>query len=145
MEEGLVRRFYEDLWNRWDDRAVDDVLAVDFEFRGSLGDVTHGRDEWRTYRDRLRRAVPDFHNEIVELVTSPGRAAARLVLTGHHHGVLLGHQGHGGAIRYEGAAFFRCSSGRLTAAWVLGDLDALRRQIDGGRPHAEALIDTEDP
>jgi steroid delta-isomerase-like uncharacterized protein len=145
IEEDLVRRFYEDLWNRWDDAAVDELLAADFEFRGSLGDVAHGREQWRTYRDTVRRAVPDFHNEVVELVASPGRAAARIVCTGHHHGVLLGHEGHGAPIRYEAAAFFRCGSGRLTAAWVLGDLDGLRRQLGGRRAHPEALSDTEDP
>lgn len=144
-EENLVRRFYEILWNRWDDGAVDEVLPVDFEFRGSLGDVTHGRDQWRSYRDMIRRAVPDFHNEVVELVTSPARAAARIVCTGHHHGVLLDRHGHGAPIRYEGAAFFCCASGRLAAAWVLGDIDGLRRQLDGGGAHPEALTDTEDP
>jgi predicted ester cyclase len=128
-EERLVRRFYEELWNRWDDSAVDDVLSPSFEFRGSLGDATVGRDAWRGYRDKLHRAVPDLHNEIVELVSSRGRAAARLVFSGHHHGVLLGHQGHGGPIRYEGAAFFRCADGQLAAAWVLGDIEALRRQL----------------
>jgi predicted ester cyclase len=127
--EGLVRRFYEQLWNRWDDGAVDEVLAADFEFRGSLGDVTRGRDEWRGYRDTIRAAIPDFHNEIVELVASGEHAAARLVYTGHHHGVLLGHRGHGDRIQYDGAAFFRGRSGQLVAAWVLGDVDALRRQL----------------
>jgi predicted ester cyclase len=29
----LVRRFYRDVWNRWDDQAVDQVLADDFCFR----------------------------------------------------------------------------------------------------------------
>jgi predicted ester cyclase len=72
---------------------------------------------------------PDFHNEIVELVSSQGRAAARLVYSGHHHGVLLGHRGHGAPIRYEGAAFFRCAAGQLAAAWVLGDIEALRQQL----------------
>ncbi len=126
-----MRRFYERLWNRWDDSAVDEVLAADFEFRGSLGDVTRGRDEWRGYRDGIRAAVPDFHNEIVELVVSDGRAAARLVFTGHHRGVLLGNRGRGERIRYEGAAFFRGGSGQLVSAWVLGDLDVLRRQLAG--------------
>jgi predicted ester cyclase len=125
----LVRRFYEQLWNQWDDGAVDEVLAADFEFRGSLGDVTRGWDEWRGYRDKIRAAIPDFHNEIIELLASGGRAAARLVYTGHHHGVLLGHRGRGAPIRYEGAAFFTSGSGRLTSTWVLGDVDALRRQL----------------
>ena len=45
------------------------LLAVDFSFRGSLGDDVAGRDGWRAYRDRVRRAVPDFHNEIVDIVS----------------------------------------------------------------------------
>jgi len=128
-EARLVRRYYDDAWNRWDDEAVDDLLAEGFRFRGSLGDEVRGRAEWRAYRDRVRRAVPDFHNEIVDLVTSPGRAAARLRYTGHHRGVLLGRPGRGEPIDYAGAAFFHCAAGRLAAAWVLGDLDTLRRQI----------------
>ena len=43
----LVRAFYDDLWNRWDDTLVDAVLAADFAFRGSLGTATVGRDGWR--------------------------------------------------------------------------------------------------
>jgi predicted ester cyclase len=129
-EARLVRRFYEDAWNRWDDTVVGVLLADDFRFRGSLGDETQGRSEWRAYRDRVRQAVPDFHNEIVELVTSPGRAAVRLLFTGHHTGLLLGRDGDGGRICYAGAAFFHCAGGQLTSAWVLGDLDDLRRQLD---------------
>lgn len=128
-EADLVRRFYADAWNRWDDGAVDEILAEDVTFRGSLGDEVRGRSGWRAYRDMIRSGVPDFHNEIVDLVTSPGRAAARLRYTGHHTGVLLGHRGGGARIDYAGAAFFTCVSGVLTAAWVLGDIDALRRQI----------------
>ncbi|HEX6420461.1 MAG TPA: ester cyclase [Acidimicrobiales bacterium] len=128
-EARLVRRFYDEAWNRWDDDAARQVLADGFRFRGSLGDETRGLDAWRGYRDRVRAAVPDFHNEIVDLVTSGGRAAARLRYTGHHHGVLLGHEGRGQPIAYAGAAFFTCADGRLTSAWVLGDLEALRRQV----------------
>lgn len=127
----LVRRFYEQAWNAWDDTVVDEILAADFTFRGSLGDEVRGRDGWRAYRDKIRQAVPDFHNEIVDLVTAPGRAAARLRYTGHHTGVLLGVPGTGQPIEYAGAAFFTCADGQLGTAWVLGDLDALRRQISG--------------
>lgn len=131
-EAELVRRFYDDAWNRWDEAVVDELLAEDLIFRGSLGADVRGRDEWRRYRDTVRRAVPDLHNEVVELLTAPGRAAARLLYTGHHHGVLLGQQGYGAPIEYAGAAFFRCANGRLTSAWVLGDLEALRAQIRTG-------------
>jgi predicted ester cyclase len=128
-EEHLVRRFYAEAWNGWDDGAADELLADDFQFRGSLGSELEGRGAWRAYRDRIRRAVPDFHNEVVDVVTAPDRAAARLRYTWHVRGALLGRLGYGREIAYDGAAFFHCSEGRLASAWVLGDLDRLHRQL----------------
>ena len=132
-EPTLIRWFYEDAWNRWDDGLVDARLAPGFAFRGSLGDETRGPEGWRAYRDGVRAASPDFHNEIVDLVTSPGRAAARVLCRGHHRGGLLGLPGRGEPFAYSVAAFFHAEGGYLTAAWVLGDLDALRRQLTAGR------------
>ncbi len=60
---------------------------------------------------------------------SGDRAAARLRYTGHHRGMLLGVPGTGTAISYAGAAFFTASDDVLVDAWVLGDLDSLRRQL----------------
>lgn len=125
----LVRRFYEVLWNAWDDDAVQDVLADTFGFRGSLGAETFGRAGWREYRDMVRTGSPDFHNEVVELVCENGLAAARLTCTGHHLGHLLGVPPTGRSFRYSAAAFFECVDGHIVNGWVLGDVDALRAQL----------------
>ncbi len=130
MIERLVADFYDRAWNRWDDRIVEEIMSPDFAFRGSLGNEVQGRDGWREYRDVVRAAVPDFHNEVVDLVATGDRAAARLRYTGHHRGVLLGVPGSGRPIDYAGAAFFAAAEGFLIDAWVLGDLDTLRRQLD---------------
>lgn len=127
----LVERFYEQLWNAWDDAGVEDVLSEDFAFRGTLGQQTSGPEGWRGYRDRVRLGAPDFHNAIIDLVATGDRAAARLRYTGTHRGTLLGLPATGRTFTYDGAAFFRCRDGRLSEAWVLGDLEALRRQLDG--------------
>jgi steroid delta-isomerase-like uncharacterized protein len=127
--QDLVRSFYEDLWNRWDDSVVDDVLSPDFAFRGSLGTTTVGRDGWRSYRDTIRAGSPDFHNEIVTLVCEGDTAAAQLLYSGTHTGPLLGVPPTGRRFEYAGAAFFTVDDGLLASAWVLGDLDGLRRQL----------------
>jgi steroid delta-isomerase-like uncharacterized protein len=127
--ERLVRRFYDELWNRWDDLAVDDVLHEDFTFRGSLGTETRGRDEWRSYRDAIRAGSSDFHNEIVTLVAHGDHAAARLSYTGTHTGDLGGLPPTGRCFSYAGAAFFTGDARQLTSAWVLGDLTAMREQL----------------
>lgn len=125
----LVTRFYDELWNRWDDATVGELLHEDFTFRGSLGTETSGRGEWRAYRDAIRAGSADFHNEIVTLVTEGDRAAARLRYTGTHTGQLAGLAASGRRFAYAGAAFFTGDAGRLTSAWVLGDLTALRDQL----------------
>jgi predicted ester cyclase len=57
------------------------------------------------------------------------RAAARLWYTGTHTGVLLDLPATQRRFGYAGAAFFTADGQRLTSAWVLGDLDSLRRQL----------------
>ena len=86
----LIERFYGELWNRWNDSAVEGTLSPGFIFRGSLGQQTSDRQGWRRYRDLLHEGSADFHNEIVELVCDGGRAAARHRFTGTHTGPLLG-------------------------------------------------------
>jgi predicted ester cyclase len=126
----LVRSFYDDLWNHWDDSLVESVLAASFEFRGSLGTSTVGRDGWRSYRDTIRAGSADFHNKVVTLVCESDTAAARLLYTGTHSGRLLDRPATGRRFEYAGAAFFTIEDGLLASAWVLGDLEALRRQLD---------------
>jgi steroid delta-isomerase-like uncharacterized protein len=127
--QALVERFYHQLWNAWDDTAVDNVLTEDFAFRGSLGTQTVGRDGWRAYRDLVRAASPDFRNQIVDLVCQEDRAAAHVVCTGRHDGVLLGIPASDRRFRYDVAAFFTFRGSQIAVAWVLGDLDGLRRQL----------------
>ena len=78
----------------------------------------------------VRPAVPDIHNEIVDLVAACGRVAVRLLCSGHHHSGLLGYAGRGQRFEYSGAAFFCCIGARLSSAWVVGDIEALRQEIE---------------
>ena len=36
--KAIIRRYYEDLWNRWDLAIADELIAADIAFRGSLGE-----------------------------------------------------------------------------------------------------------
>jgi predicted ester cyclase len=125
----LVQRFYRDVWNRWDDIAIAELLADDFVFRGSLGDEARGPEGFRVYRDKVRAAFPDFRADVQEIVADRDRAAVRLRCSGRHQGQLFGIEPTGLQIAYEAAAFFHSRNERLSAAWVLGDVDALRTKL----------------
>ena len=89
-----------------------------------------GRDGWLDYRQVVRSGSADFHNQLVTLVCEGDRAAARLIFSGTHTGPLLGLPATGRRFEYAGAAFFTSADGLLSSAWVLGDLEELRRQLE---------------
>jgi steroid delta-isomerase-like uncharacterized protein len=130
-----VRRFYEDLWNQWRFNLVDELLAPDLEFRGSLGTEIRGRQGFLEYARGIRAAFPDFHNELQETITDERHrgVAARLSYSGKHEGPIFGVAATGRRITYTGAAFFRFDDhARILRAWILGDLANLWRQLGIG-------------
>ncbi len=125
-----MRRFYDELWNRWRFDLASELLAPELVFRGSLGDTVRGRDGFLAYAGRVRAAFPDFRNAIEELVIDGNCVAARLRYTGTHQGEIFGARPTGERITYVGVAFFTFdAAGRIARAWVLGDLVTLFAQL----------------
>ena len=127
----LVRRYYEALWNRWDFALADELIAEGIAFRGSLGQTVQGREGFKAYMRAVRRAFPDFHNRVEELVAEGDRVVARLTYTGTHAGALFGIAPTGRRVSYAGVALFRIASGQIAEGWVLGDLHGLLGQLRG--------------
>jgi steroid delta-isomerase-like uncharacterized protein len=127
----LVRRYYTEMWNRWDFALADELIAEGVAFRGSLGDCVRGREGFKEYMRAVRRAFPDFHNQVGELLAEGDRVAVRLIYTGTHAGALFGLAPTGRWVSYAGVALFRVAGGQIAEGWVLGDLYGLVRQLRG--------------
>lgn len=131
MTEGdLVRAFYAEIWEAGRLERIPALIAPDFAFRGSLGPVLSGHDAFAGYVREVRGALVDYRCEIIALVEAPPLVAARMRFSGRHRGgILLGVAPTGRDVAWDGAAFFDCAGGRISALWVLGDLDSLRAQL----------------
>ncbi len=127
--KALIRRYYDEMWNRWDFRLIDTLIAPEIDFRGSLAVVVHGRDGFRNYMDLVRAAFPDFHNTIEELIAEDHSVVARLTYRATHRGELFGIPATGKAIVYAGVAIFRVRKEQVAEGWVLGDTLGLMRQL----------------
>jgi predicted ester cyclase len=128
--EALVKRFYEDLWNRWELAAGSEILAEDLSFRGSLGAQLQGREAFDGYVEGIRRAFPDWHNGIDELVALGNRAFVRLTWTGTHTGPLGTLEPTHRRVEYVGVGLFRVAAGLITEAWIVGDTHAFWKCLD---------------
>jgi predicted ester cyclase len=114
--------------------VVDEVLAEDFRFRGSLGLETCGRSDFINYIQIIRQAFPDFYNQIIETIAEDNRVVARLNYSGTHRGRIFEIDATGIKVSYDGVAIFAIGGGQLTSGWVLGDLFALMRQLQRADP-----------
>ena len=127
--KALVRRYYEEMWNRWDFALADELIGEGIVFRGSLGLGVRGREDFKEYMRAVRRAFPDFHNHVEELVAEGDRVVARLTDTGTHTGTLFDIAPTGRRVSYAGVGLVRVALGRIAEGWVLGDLYGLVRQL----------------
>jgi steroid delta-isomerase-like uncharacterized protein len=127
--EAVVRRFYDELWNDWRLGLAEEIVSEKLRFRGSLGVVCEGRDDFKRYVELVRVAFPDWHNRVDEILASGDRVAARMTWSGTHRGPLEGVEPTGAQVEYAGAAFFQLRKGSIERAWVVGDTQELWRAL----------------
>jgi steroid delta-isomerase-like uncharacterized protein len=125
----VVRRFYEELWNRGDLAVAHELLEPDIRFRGSLGTLIEGLRAFMRYVEQTRAAFPDWHNRIDELIATDEKVVARMTWTGTHRGEFLGVRPTGRTVTYVGAGIFQVRQGKIQEGWVVGDTQELWRAL----------------
>lgn len=109
--------------------VAEEIVSVGLRFRGSLGTTLVGREEFQRYVKTIRRAFPDWHNQIDEILATGDRVVTRMTWNGTHRGLLGEIEPTGAHVEYCGAAFFRLSGGMIEEAWVVGDTQELWRAL----------------
>ena len=117
------------MWNLANETVAREILHPALQFRSSLGSELQGVDEFLRYMRELHSALAEYRCIIDELVTTESRAAARMTFSGTHRAAWLGVPATGRVITWAGAAFFTVAQGQITRIWVLGDIDAITRQL----------------
>ena len=128
----LIRRFYAELWDQWDRSVAYEILTEDFLFRGSLGADRRGIDGFLDYVDGVRTVLGDYRSDIGEMVEEPDRIAVRMTFSGDHQAEFFGVPATGRRVSWQGAAFFSFRDERISALWVLGDIDGVKQQLGLG-------------
>jgi len=122
------------MWNRFDKSVFPEILHPDILFRGSLGQVKVGFDEFGDYVDFIQAFSSDFHNEVALTITEDDKTFVRLSYSGTHQGEVFGIPATGKRFEYAGAAVFTIHDHLIREVWVLGDVFGLIQQLaPGGR------------
>ena len=125
----IVRLFYDEMWNKADKSRIPEIFHAGFTFRGSLGPVLVGHDQFGGYVDGVVRALPDFRCDILETTEQADRVVAKMRFSGSHKREFFGFAPTGKRVDWDGSAHFTFRSGLVADLWVLGDVHGLLERL----------------
>ena len=130
----LVRRMFEDIWDRGSLAAVDELLSSDFVRHGpsSLeGDIS-GRGGFTQLVTMYRTAFPDLRVPIEQQVAEGDLVVTRWTAKGTHGGDLQGIAPTGRPINVQGVLIDRVAGGQIQEEWAVYDSLGLMQQVQAG-------------
>ena len=131
QNKAIVRRWFEEVWNRGRVETIDELLAPHGIGHG-LGDSeadTHGPEGFKPFVANLRGAIPDMHISLDDVIGEGDRVALRFTLRGTHTGPGLGIPPSGNRVQIQGVIIVKLLNGQLVEAWNSYDQLGLLRQI----------------
>jgi len=120
--EAVARRLIEEGFNAGDLAVADELTSPDLIEHQDYGPGhAPGAEGVRAVMASLRRAFPDFHLEIEDLVVVGDNAWLRMVATGTNDGSYMGHPPTGRRFRAQVFDVLRVESGRIVEHWGVPD------------------------
>jgi len=127
----LSRRIFEDVWNRKNLSAVDEIISADYVHHDpSSPAVPSGFDGYKQFVNSYMTAFPDAHFTIHDAFTDgQNNEVTRWTVTGTHEGELAGIPRTGRRFSVTGISIARIVNGKITESWNSWDALGLMQQL----------------
>ena len=112
----LVQRIFDEVVNKGNIDAVDELMAEDFVDHGPMGDMD--RDAFKGLVGQYRAAVPDLHCEVSHLIQEGDTAGWLVRATGTHTGDQLGFPATNRSFETLSANIGRMRDGKAVEHWA---------------------------
>jgi predicted ester cyclase len=133
--ETVARRLIEEGFNAGDLAIADELTSPDLVEHQEFGpDHAPGAEGVRAIIASLKSAFSDFHLAIDDLVVDGDTAWLRMVATGTHDGVFMGHAPTGRRMRAQVFDVIRVQDGRIVEHWGVPDRLGVLMQLGVGSP-----------
>ena len=136
--KAMIRRFYEEIWNKGDMAAADELIAsnvVDHDQDPEY--VVRGPESFKRIAASVRTTFPDIHFTVEDEVAEGDKVAIRWTMRGTHEGEFMGVPGTGKQVTGAGMHFFRVAGAKIAEIWVNRDELGMMRQLGVVPPMGE--------
>ena len=125
----LSRRIFEDVWNRKDLNAIDEIISADYVHHDASSPAAAGIDGYKQFVKYYMNAFPDAHFTIDDAFTSGDSEVTRWIVTGTHQGELAGIPPTGRRFSVTGISIARIANGKIIESWNNWDALGLMQQL----------------
>jgi steroid delta-isomerase-like uncharacterized protein len=126
--KALVRRWFEEVWNKGRVAAIDELLGANGVVHGLGGDM-QGPDAFKPFHAAYRDAFPDVKIELEDLIAEGDKVAFRWSATATHKGSGLKIAATGKPVSFSGMGVIRVESGKLIEGWNIFDQLGMMQQL----------------
>jgi len=130
--KGLMRRWFEEVWNKGRVDAIDEMLAANCVVHGLSDDAAKplkGPIDFRPFHETFRGAFPDIVVIVEDVVAEGDKLAARCSVRGKHAGDHLGMAATNATVEFTGMVIVRIENGMFVEAWNNFDFMTMYKQI----------------
>lgn len=127
--KALYLRMTEDVWNRGDLDAVDELCAPDVVIHSASPEMPSGSEGAKATVSLNRSAFPDLKVENQFLIAEGDKVAGHWIMSGTHSGELMGMPATGKRIETYGISVLRIEGGKIAEIWGASDQLGLMQQL----------------
>jgi steroid delta-isomerase-like uncharacterized protein len=137
--KALVRRYYEDAWNKHNPTVVDELFRADFVDRSpDVPGIPHTREGLKQFMGMYLRAFPDAHITIEDQLAEGDQVVTRWTGHGTQTGEFMDLPPSGKKVTVLGLEIDRLAGGQIVESWTSFDQLGMLQQL-GALPAPKQL------
>ena len=130
--KALMRRWFEEVWNKGRTEAIPEMFAEDGIAHGLSDDPENpmrGPAGFLPFHSQFREAFPNIEVVVEDQIAEGDKVATRCSVRGQHTGHSLGFAATGSPVEITGIAITRIRDGKIVEAWNNFDFMKMYRQL----------------
>jgi steroid delta-isomerase-like uncharacterized protein len=135
--KALMRRWFEEVWNKGRVEAIDEMFAPDgiaHGLGGADGAPLRGPEGFKPFFHAFKGAFPDIEVVVEDAIAEGDKVAARCSVRGKHQGHTLGFAATGRPVEFHGICIVRVRDGQIVEAWNNFDFLNMYQQLGVAPP-----------
>jgi steroid delta-isomerase-like uncharacterized protein len=128
----LIRRWFEEVWNKGRAEAIDEMMAADainYGLADEAKTIMKGPADFKPFHTMFRGAFPDVKVVVEDTIAEGDLVVARCSVRGRHTGDHLGIGASNAPVEFTGIAIARVKDGMFVESWNNFDFLAMNKQI----------------